>query len=187
MPKKINLALIIEGCRTQNPKCQKLLYEQYFGYGMNICLRYSKNREEAEEILHNSFLKVFNGLDSFKSDLEFRPWLRRVLINTSIDYYRAEHKHHHLSIEDMEEVGSEEMSYPVISPSEDMLPLVQKLTPAYRMVFNLFVMEGYKHREIAELLSISVPTSKSNLSRAKVKLKALYFKQNKKSEKRIIS
>ena len=175
MSRIINLALIIEGCLAQDPKCQKLLYEHYFGYGMNICLRYSKNREEAEEILHNSFLKVFNRLDSFKNDLEFRPWLRRILINASIDYYRVQHKHHHLSIENIEEVGSEEMPYPVISPNEDMLPLVQKLPPAYRMVFNLFVMEGYKHREIAELLSISVPTSKSNLTRAKVKLKTLYF------------
>jgi RNA polymerase sigma factor (sigma-70 family) len=89
----INITLIVEGCRRSNRNSQRKLFEHFFAYAMSVCLRYAKNREEAEEILNNVFLKVFRFIDKYDSEYPFRIWLRKILINTSIDYHRANHKH----------------------------------------------------------------------------------------------
>ncbi len=178
MSKKLNLPLILEGCRVNNPVSQKLLYRHFFGYSMNICLRFSKCKEAAEEILNDAFLKVFQNIDKYNDQFPFRPWLRKILINTAIDYYRVHQNHTKiLLLKDMTDMAIAEM--PKIFPKDDALPIVQQLPPAYRMVFNLYVMEDYKHHEIAEMLSINIGTSKSNLSRAKVKLQSILSKRNK--------
>ena len=145
---------------------------------MNIALRYAKNKEEALEILNDGFLKAFLNLDKYDSDYPFRTWLRRIIINASIDYHRSHRRHvQFVELSTVEEIADTPPPLPKISPNEDMLPIIQKLPPAYRMVFNLFVIEGYKHQEIAELLNISVSTSKSNLVRAKAKLRQLLERQ----------
>ena len=145
---------------------------------MNISLRYGKNREEALEILNDAFLKALTNLEKFDSDYPFKGWLRRILINSAIDYHRANHKHpSHLELVSTMDVSEDEMEMPKISPEEDMLPILQELSPAYRMVFNLFIMEGYKHHEIAEKLGISVSTSRSNFIRAKQKLRKILLKK----------
>ena len=145
---------------------------------MGICLRFSKCKEAAEEILNDAFLKVFQNIDKYKNEFPFRPWLRRILINSAIDYYR-EHQNYIKGIffRDMTDIISEDAV--VITTDEGYLPIVQQLPPAYRRVFNLYVLEEYKHREIAEKLSITVGTSKSNLARAKVKLHAILLENNK--------
>lgn len=174
----LNLTLLIEGCRHQNRQSQRKLYEHFYGYGMSIALRFSESREEALEIVNDSFLKVFNRLDQYDSVFPFKVWFRKILINSSIDYFRKYHKHpNFLEIGEIGELKDLDSKIYDISPEDDMLPIVQKLPPAYRMVFNLYVMEEYKHHEIAELLDISVGTSKSNLARAKVKLKELIVKR----------
>ncbi len=168
----------MEGCRRGNRNSQRKLYEHFYGYGMNISLRYGKNREEALEILNDAFLKALTNLDKYDSDYPFKGWLRRILINSAIDYHRANHKHPpHLELVSTMDVSEDEIDMPKISPEEDMLPILRELSPAYRMVFNLFVMEGYKHHEIAAQLGISVSTSRSNFIRAKQKLRNIILKQ----------
>ncbi|MCB9294686.1 MAG: RNA polymerase sigma factor [Lewinellaceae bacterium] len=181
---KINLTLILQGCQRGSRNSQQKLYEHFYGYAMNICLRYSRNREEAVEILNDAFLKVFTRLDQYDPSFPFRGWLRRILIHAAIDYHRKNHKHApNLELTPLSDVAEEEVPMPKISPDEDMLPILQQLTPAYRMVFILFVMDGYKHHEIAEMLDISVSTSRSNLLRAKEKLRALLEKGRGKTAK----
>lgn len=170
----LNLKLLLEGCLRNNRNSQRKLYEHFYGYGMNICLRYARNREEALEMLNDGFLKVFGKLNYYDPAYPFKGWLRRILINAAIDYHRLHHKQPpHLELLDAGALADDEAPLPTISPDEDLLPIIQQLPPGYRMVFNLYVMEGYKHHEIAELLGISVGTSKSNLLRAKEKLRIL--------------
>ncbi len=172
-----NLPLILEGCRANNPKSQKLLYKHFFGYSMNICLRFSKCKKAAEEILNDAFLKVFQNIDKYKNGLPFRPWLRKILVNAAIDYYRQHQNYNkYISLKDMNDIVSEKIA--VLPADEDMLPIIQQLPPGYQIVFNLYVMEEYKHHEIAEKLSISTGTSKSNLARAKAKLQSMLLEQD---------
>ena len=172
----INLDLILEGCRKGSLPSQRKLYEHFYGYGLNISLRYAKNRVEAEEILHDGFLKIFFNLDKYDKSYQFKSWLRKVIINAAIDYYRKFKKHRlEIASDQLSTYIEDNTPLPPIGPTEDVLPILQELPPAYRMVFNLYVMEGYKHHEIAEQLQISVGTSKSNLARAKAKLKVLWL------------
>jgi len=182
----INLRLIIEGCLHGNEQSQQRLYAYYYGFGLNIALRYSKNRREAEEIFNDAFLKVFKNLDKYDPQYSFRAWLRRIIANAAIDYFRKyqRNKINFSSNELPIDLGSNEDPFLNINPTDDVLPIVQQLSPAYRMVFNLYVMEEYKHHEIASLLNITVGTSKSNLARAKVKLRELWL-QNKSTTKKV--
>lgn len=161
-----------------------MLYEHFFGYGMNVCLRYSKSREDAEEVLNNAFLKVFTHFDKYNPTLPFRTWLRRILINSAIDYFRSSQKYPVLlELHPANELAEDNLPMPHLAPDEDVLPIVQALPPAYRMVFNLYVMEEYSHDEIAELLGISASSSRSNLARAKEKLRDMLLKQSPKAFK----
>jgi RNA polymerase sigma factor (sigma-70 family) len=176
-----NLESILKGCRRQESKSQYLLYKHFFGYGLNIAFHYTSTREEAEEVLNDAFIKVFNNILQYDFDYPFKSWLRKILVNSSIDYFRKYHKTSVELVHDEEIEESVILSIP--DESDDVLPILQKLPPAYRMVFNLYVMEEYKHHEIAEILHISVGTSKSNLARAKQKLKELWLAEQKKKVK----
>lgn len=173
-----NLSRLIHGCRKDDRNCQRGLFEHFFGYAMNICLRYTANREEAEEVLNNAFLKVFRNLDKYDPDQPFRPWLRRVLINSAVDYYRSNCRRPvHLELLAADDKTDDSPLLPFIFPEDDCLPVLRQLTPAYRMVFNLYVMEEYSHEEIALLLGISAGASRSNLARAKEKLREILTPQ----------
>jgi RNA polymerase sigma-70 factor (ECF subfamily) len=161
---------LIRDCQRGNRAAQKAIYQHYYAYGMNICLHYSKNREEAQEILNDSFLKAFRKIDSYKFKGSFRSWLRRILIHSAIDYFRKHHREEtQLEIVHMREVSVENRGSHQLE-LDDIMKLVQQLPPAYRIVFNLYVVEGFNHREIAQKLGISTGTSKSNLSKARAKL-----------------
>lgn len=178
MKEKINLQLLIENCRGGNRRCQRKLYEYYYGYSLKVVQRYAKNREEAVEILNDAFLKVFLALDKYNSQLPFRPWLHKILVNTAIDYLRSNKGFStYIELSKIEEPKTIPQDFYPSEQSTDLLLIVQQLPPAYRAVFNLYVMEGYKHKEIAALLGISESTSKSNLTRAKEKLRRLLEKQ----------
>lgn len=166
---------LIEECFLEKRKSQRALYEKFYGYGMSISLRYSNNRRDATEILNDSFLKVFTNLKRYDKSLPFKAWLRRIIINTSIDHFRKNERSVHQLTNDVAFVDTG-TDIPV-DHSIDVLPLLQKISPQYRIVFNLYVMEEYKHNEISEMLSISEGTSRSNLLRAKAKLKELIIKQ----------
>ena len=163
---------ILEGCKKENRNSQRALYEQYYGYGLSISLRYAYNREEAVEILNDAFIKVFSKLHQYDLEQPFKPWFRRILIHSAIDYHRAQHKFPtHIDIDSVIYLLDDELPLPVLSSTEDALPLVQALPPQYRMVFNLYVMEEYDHKEIAAMLGITESTSRANLARAKEKLR----------------
>lgn len=175
MAKNVNIQLLIDGCRNGHRASQIRLYEQFYSYGMGLCLRFSKSREEAMEIVNDGFLKAFLKIDQYDTDYPFKPWLRRILINASIDYYR---KYNKLKDEE-EKVLSIEQSNTTQNEAlenlefEDLLKVMQQLSPAYRLVFNLYVIEGMTHQDIAEQLNISVGTSKSNLAKARIKMKSM--------------
>jgi RNA polymerase sigma-70 factor (ECF subfamily) len=150
---------------------------QFYGYAMSICLRYSRNREEAKEILNEGFFKVLTNFDKYTHGLSFKGWLRKIMVNSAIDFYRRNEKHFHaVDISFAREELQNDHMIEAMSAKE-IIKLVQLLPPSYRMVFNLFAIEGFKHEEIAQKMNISVGTSKSNLSIARTKLKKAIMNQ----------
>jgi RNA polymerase sigma factor (sigma-70 family) len=164
---------LIRGCVKQDRKSQKMLYKVFYGFSMAICLRYAGNRDEAAEVMNQGFFKVFKNIDRFDQDRPFKAWLGRIMMNVSIDYYRANLKMAYT--EDLENAAhisdgdytDKNLNY------NDLLAMVQKLPQAYRTVFNLFAIDGYSHDEIGEMLHINAGTSKSNLFKARQKLKQM--------------
>lgn len=169
---------IIKGCLKNDRACQKALYEQFYSKMLGVCLRYCRDRDEAKDVLHEGFMKVFNGLKNFSGNGSFEGWIRRIMVNTSIDHLRK-NKQNYLIVSTVyanerasnlaDEISDDDLA--VVIDKEEILRAIQELTPAYRTVFNLYVIEEYTHKEIAELLDISEGTSKSNLSKAKFNLK----------------
>lgn len=159
---------LIEGCIKGNRHAQSELYNLLSKKMFSICLRYSKTREEAEEILQEGFIKVFEFIHQYKFSGSFEGWVRKIMVNCALQKYRTKKQMHaivNIDTAAVENLGNEN----IISQlgTKELLFMVQQLPPAYRMVFNLYVFEGMKHREIAEHLGISEGTSKSNLSDAR--------------------
>ena len=171
-PKHITIEEIIERCKAGERKAQELLYKQFAGKMLGVCLRYATDRMEAEDMLQNGFIKVFNKMADYRGDGSFEGWVRRIMVHSSIEYYRKHHKM--MQVVDMEEGGYE---IPVAASAteslnaKDLMALIQQLSPGYKMVFNLYAIEGYSHREIAEIAGITEGASKSQLSRARAILK----------------
>jgi RNA polymerase sigma-70 factor (ECF subfamily) len=168
------LADIIKGCRKHHRGSQKELYEMFYAYGMSITLRYADSRNQAAAVLNDAFMKVFENIKSYDSNRDFKPWFRRIVINTAINQYHKDRKRLQMTepLSGEDDLFSEEHIISGISYDE-LIGMVQELSPAYRTVFNLYVIEGFKHKEIAGMLDISVGTSKSNLSKAKRNLREL--------------
>ncbi len=164
---------ILQRCRRGEPAAQRALFQQAYGYGLTVALFYSDNREDAEELLQDSFLRVFRHLERQAPPWDFKPWFRRIIINRAIDYYRAKQSN------GLRVALTAIHSEPVVNEAvaalnqADLYRLVQQLPTAYRLVFNLHVLEGYTHREIARQLGIGVGTSKSNLAKARKHLQRL--------------
>jgi len=138
---------------------------------MGICLRYARARDEAIEIVNDGFYKILTNLDKYSPGLSFKGWLRTIMVNAAIDHYRRNEKHYHQV--DVSYIKTERLMPDVLSQlnEEVIINAIQELPPSYRSVFNLYVIEGYKHSEIAQKLNISEGTSKSNLNMARIKLK----------------
>tara|TARA_R110002012_G_scaffold96576_1_gene232780 strand:- start:6821 stop:7387 length:567 start_codon:yes stop_codon:yes gene_type:complete len=163
-----------QGLVNKNRKDQEALYRCYYSYGMSVCLRYSDTREEAKQLLHDGFMILFNDPKKYNPSLPFKPWFRRVLVNLCINHFRKNQGN--LEGSSLDQVSEIESSQPTALENmqfEELLALILKLPAAYRAVFNLYVLDGFSHVEIASLLEISVGTSKSNLSRARQKLKEM--------------
>lgn len=164
---------IILGCRKQNRDSQNMLYKLYYSYGMSIGIRYVNSEAEAISILNDSFLKVFKFIKKYEVDKPFKPWFRRILVNTALTHIRKQKKFKlEVRMEDAQNISTNEDVFSKIGYQE-LMSLIQSLSLAYRTVFNLYVIDGFKHHEIADKLGITVSTSKSNLSRARVKLQEL--------------
>lgn len=168
---------IIQGCRKRQRESQKELYKMYYAYGMSITLRYADSRDEAAVILNDAFMKLFSNIGKYDIDRPFKPWLRKIIINTAINHF---HKHKSSwQREELEEVEKEMARQETIISGishQEIIELIQQLSPAYRTVFNLYVIEGFKHKEIADMLGITEGTSKSNLSKAKKNLQTILEK-----------
>ena len=166
------LQKLINGCITRDRTCQKKIYEIYGPSMFSVCLRYSKNREEAEEVLQDGFLQLYKCILQFKNTGSFEGWVRRIMINCALQRCRGRTRRFNLVplTEEQFFLSSKNDLIDRLSEKELIL-LIQTLPPAYRLVFNLYVFEGMKHREIASLLKITEGTSKSNLSDARYILK----------------
>jgi len=177
---KEELKEIVDGCIRGKRKFQKRLFEMFYGKMMAICYRYAKDTDEAQDMVQNGFIKVFNKLDVYNFDGSLEGWIRRIMVNTAIDQIRK-NKRDPFLIEDDERIqnieedvpfsGDEDEFYSKLK-AETAIKAISSLSPAYRMVFNMYVIEGFTHKEIAEYLGISEGTSKSNLAKAKQKLRA---------------
>lgn len=164
---------LLKGCLDGNRVSQKSLYQAFYGYGMSISLRYASNRDEASEILNDAFMKIFTNLKQFDFGKPFKPWLRKILVNTAINHYHK--KQREIQVEEMQNARNASDSEKILSgiSYQEVIGLLQRLPPAYRTVFNLYVIEGYSHEEIANMLNIATGTSKSNLFKAKEQLKVI--------------
>jgi RNA polymerase sigma factor (sigma-70 family) len=164
---------LIKRCLKNNGKAHEQLYRKFYSYGLTVCLHYCHERSEAEDVLQEGFYKVFTNITGFDNERDFKPWLRRILVNSAIDYHR---KYHKLNVtDDLTVVEQSSIEYSGLDKLQydDLLYLLQQLPPQYRLVFNLYEMEGFSHEEIASQLGIGVSTSKSNLSRARQKLRRM--------------
>lgn len=170
---------LILACCDGNRKAQKQLYEAYSQKMYVVALRYSKTTFEADDILQESFIKIFNNLRSFNRDCPLEFWVKRIVINTALKMNRR--KLDKAPMEDITEMINEPSEEVIISDYsfKELLVMIQRLAPRYQMIFNLYAIEGYKHREIAKMLNITEGTSKSQYSRAKVQLQKMLLRQTK--------
>jgi len=162
---------IISDCINGSRKAQSMLYHQFAPKMFGVCLRYAKDATEAEDNLQDGFLKVYANLKNFRHDGSLEGWIRRIMINVSLEKLRKQHLLY--PVEDVSIYDSVNFSDDVIAKiaADDLIKLIQQLPPRYRMVFNLYVIEGFSHQEIAKEMSITQGTSKSNLARARDILK----------------
>lgn len=180
MPGRPDLLHIIQGCIKANRDSQKQFYQLFYGYSTSICMRYCSNTDDVIEIVNDGFLKLYKALHTFNPqhaniEASLKGWMKRIMVNTAIDYLRknnhrfliAEISDHHFNTADEVESSIDKMTY------KEILSIIQRLSPAYRIVFNLYVMDGYRHEDIARQLKISVGASKSNLAKARMNIKKM--------------
>jgi len=161
---------LIERCKKQDKTAQKILYNKYAALMLGICMRYVFERSEAEDILQEGFIKIFSYIKKFEGRGSFEGWMKRVIVNTAITHYHKNSKHnkYHYDIVDVQETTFEKKTYKESDYTiNELNKIIQSLPEGYRVVFSLYAIEGYKHKEIAKLLKIDINTSKSQYSRAK--------------------
>jgi RNA polymerase sigma-70 factor (ECF subfamily) len=166
----VSLEKLIENCINQDAQAQSQLYKQYASKLFSLCLKYSKNYAEAEDNLHDAFITVFSKISQYKHKGSFEGWLKRITINTALQRYRED-----VGVFDIVNEGNvEDVSIDINDEDvslDYLLKIIQELPDRYRLIFNLYVLDGYSHVEISELINISTGTSKSNLARARMILK----------------
>jgi RNA polymerase sigma factor (sigma-70 family) len=171
---------LIERCLENDPRAQEFLYKRYSRRMYGVCLRFARNTLEADDILQEGFIKVFSFLKDFRQDGSLEGWIRRTIVNTAINYYHSkENEWKETSIDKAESYYSTTEDILGKISAADLLYIIHELPEGYRMVFNLYVIEGYNHQEIAEMLNISENTSKSQLSRARMALQERLEKRKK--------
>lgn len=161
---------IINGCLKGDRKDQELLYRRFAARLYAVCLQYSGNDEEARDILQEGFIKIFENLRHYKFEGSFDGWVRRIIVNTALEKYRSKHNLYRVDDIDLipeQDAEPDNEDYAGLE-ARDLMDIIRELPPRYRIVFNLFAIEGYSHKEISDMMNISEGTSKSNLSRARV-------------------
>ena len=181
---KDELNEIIKLCIKRDKKGQELFFKHFYGKMLVVCSRYARDRDEAQDILQDAFVKVFDNLEKYKITGSIEGWVRRIFVNTAIDHYRKYKNKFNLeedgNIEDensfYNELEENDSIYSKIKPT-DIMEAMETLSPAYKLVFNLYAIENYTHQEVAEILEISPGTSKSNYAKAKAKIKTVLEKK----------
>ncbi len=174
---------IIEGCIKQKRKAQKMLYKKHYRRMLGICLRYCSDTAEAEDVMLTGFMNIFTKIKSFKSKESFEGWMKRIMVNTAIDNFRKNRKHQHcFDLADFEDKLILEDRFPEHISAEEIMLMIQKLPSGYKVVFNLFAIEGYEHKEIAEMLMVSVNTSKTQLFKDRKLLQKSLYNTNKENK-----
>jgi len=163
----------IKACVKEEEWAQKKLYETYYSSMYPVCLRYAVDEEEALDILHEGFIKIFRHISKYTIGTSLTAWIRRIMVNTSIDYYRKKTRRRTEDIDNAIALSDSDPDVVSQMSADEIIAALQKLSPAYRAVFNLYVIEGFSHREIAQQLNITESTSRSNLVKARTKLKNL--------------
>jgi RNA polymerase sigma-70 factor (ECF subfamily) len=175
---------LIAGCLKGKELHQEVLYKRYFSFAMSVCIRYTKDRNEAMEIVNDSYMKVLDNLGGYDSAKSFKAWYSRILVNTSIDNYRRNLKHSSAVSIDNIDAGEMEPEIDIELSVNDILKIFSQLPENYRVTFSLFEIEGYSHEEIGKLLGVTTSTSRSNLSRAKKMVRVIYMREFKNAAKR---
>lgn len=165
--KTSELDSIVQGCISGNRKSQELLFNLFSGEMFGVCLYYSKDYTEAEDTLHEGFMKVFRKIDQFEFKGSLAGWIRKIMVNTALEKFRKQHQLYALTDEFENYDDIDPVNVMNTISAKDLIDLIRELSPKYRMVFNLYAIEGYSHKEISEMLGISEGTSKSNLARAR--------------------
>jgi RNA polymerase sigma-70 factor (ECF subfamily) len=163
----------IRACIRKEKWAQKKLYEDYYGSMMPLCMRYTNNKDDAMDVLHEGFIKVFKNIGKYKPGTSLPSWIRRIMVNTAIDYYRKMSRRRTEDLDTVYDMSSGAPDAISNMSAQEIINALQELTPAYRTVFNLYVIEGYPHKEIAKILDITESTSRSNLVKARNKLKSI--------------
>jgi RNA polymerase sigma factor (sigma-70 family) len=178
---------IIQGCVETNRASQKEFYKTFYGFAMGICMRYCNTKDEAMEVVNDGFLKIYKELSRFNPirenyEISLKGWMKKIMVNTAIDHFRKNSKNHlvneindaHLEVTDLQETPINKLSY------KEIMEIIQRLSPVYRAVFNLHVIDGFTHEEIASQLNMAVGTSKSNLAKAKINIQNMLKEADKK-------
>ncbi len=163
----------IDACIRKEKWAQKQLYEMYYSKMLSVCQRYSKDADEAKDILHEGFIKIFKHIGKYQAGTSLNAWVKRIMVNTCIDYYRKISRRRTESMDTATHKISSAPDAVSICSEQDIMKAVQSLSPAYRAVFNLYVIEGFSHKEIGKKLGITESTSRSNLVKARSKLRAV--------------
>lgn len=169
---------LISACTNNERWAQKKLYEDYYTPLMSLALRYAGNYDDALDIFHEGFLKIFKNLQKYHSGTSLISWMRKIIINTAIDFYRKDMKHRVDELDIAKHVSTNTPDAISLLSSEEILHALQQLPHSYRSVFNMFVIEGYSHREISDLMGINESTCRSNLVKARTKLKQILLDSN---------
>ncbi|MFN0291862.1 RNA polymerase sigma factor [Pedobacter helvus] len=173
MPDNQSLVELIASCKKGDLRQQELLYKQFYGYALGICIRYLSNRDDALEAANDSFIKVFKSINSFNEENDFKPWFRKVLVNTSLDYKRKSMRFSEaIELTDTIPQSTHTSAIDKLS-AQDILALMKNLNEMQRTVFNLYEIDGYAHKEIASMLNIPESSSRTYLTRAKQALQQL--------------
>ena len=167
---------LIKGCLEEDRRMQEELYRRFAPRMYAVCLRYAGNPEDAEDVLQEGFIKIFKKLNSFRREGSFEGWIRRVFVNTAIEHFRRKRYLQSISVKEENTIEGADISVLDKMAVKDIVALIKELSPGYRTIFNMYVIDGFTHKEISDILNISEGTSKSQLSRAKAILQGLVKK-----------
>jgi len=177
---KASIERLVKSCVNGDRISQKELFQTFYGKMLGVCMRYTGNKTEAQDVVHDAFIKVFLSLSKFENKGSLEGWIRRIMVNSAIDHVRKKREMFlsgdESKIEALEDDVNEQFEIEIYTKikADLVMKCVQQLSPAYRTVFNMYIVENYSHQEIAEILNISVGASKSNLAKAKMRVQELF-------------